>query len=445
MLDDLFRANGSLNVSVANRLGALAGPTKASDSDSLPEVRLTFTSSEVGNGSDFDSDTMANQDGGLAVRLQLENGSGRLTGPVVRLGDEGATFDSKGLFTFDVRDLVSGVRRGDEFEIVTLGTQGDDVFDERGEQESYYINAGMGNDQIIGGLGNDFLVGGTGKDRLTGQDGKDSFIGGAGDDFVFGGSGQDLAIFNLATDGTDRVDLGSGTDQVSVFASPTTPQVRLTFTSSEVGNGSTSDGRAMANQDGGLAVRLQAENGSGSLSGSISRFDDEGVTFDSSGAFTFDVRDLVSGVQRGDQFDVVTLGTKGNDRFDEQGESDSYYINAGMGNDRLTGGLAQDFLVGGAGNDRLNGRDGNDSVLGGAGNDVFVFSGRPGTDTILDFTSGVDKVDLRAFNIDFGDVRTTASDTDTLIRVNADGHGADDFQIRLLATGAPVQSDFIFD
>jgi hypothetical protein len=76
------------------------------------QVRLTFTSSEVGNGVGRDSDTMMNQDGGLAVRLQAEDGVGALTGPISRLGGESVTFVSwtKGL-TFDVRDLVSSTER----------------------------------------------------------------------------------------------------------------------------------------------------------------------------------------------------------------------------------------------------------------------------------------------------------------------------------------------
>ena len=37
-------------------------------------IRLTFTSAEVGNGWALDDGTLSGQDGGLAVRLKLENG-----------------------------------------------------------------------------------------------------------------------------------------------------------------------------------------------------------------------------------------------------------------------------------------------------------------------------------------------------------------------------------
>ena len=411
------------------------------------QVRLTFTSSEVGNDRANDSNTMANQDGGPAVRLQAEDGSDSLTGPIGRYDDEGIRFVSTtpGV-TFDVRDLVSGVQRGDQFDVVQLGTSGNDNFNERGEEAAYYINAGMGNDRVTGGMDRDFLVGGAGDDRLYGREGNDFFIGGAGRDRIDGGTGDDTAIFNISTDGPDRVNLGTGLDSVNVAASSATRQVRLTFTSAEVGNGVAFDSETMASQDGGLAVRLQAEDGSGNLSGLVSRYDDEGIRFVSTTpGVTFDVRDLVSGVQRGDQFDVVQLGTLGSDDFDESGETDAIYINAGMGDDRLIGGAGRDFLVGGAGNDRLNGGAADDSLLGGVGSDTFVFSAETGTDRILDFVSGTDRIDFSAFGeVDFTDIRTTMSGANTVIDIDTNGDATHDLQVLLVNASAPAASDYIF-
>ena len=84
-------------------------------------------------------------------------------------------------------------------------------------------------------------------------------------------------------------------------------QVRLPFTSVEVGNDLALDCNTVLNDDGGLAVCVQAEDDAGALVGAVNRFDDGGITFESNANFTFDLRDLVSGVQRGDQFDVVEL------------------------------------------------------------------------------------------------------------------------------------------
>jgi Ca2+-binding RTX toxin-like protein len=295
-----------------------------------------------------------------------------------------------------------------------LGLGGSDLLSGGGGND--YVNGGSGHDVLFGGSGNDYLDGASGNDSLNGQSGDDHLSGGSGNDVLSGGrghdhikgdAGNDTALFNVSRDGNDSVDLGIGSDLVNVSASGP-GQVRLTFTSAEVGNGNAKDAGTLANQDGGLAVRLQAENGADVLTGPLSRFDDEGVTFVAGSAgLTFDVRDLVSGAARGDQFKVVTLGTSGADTLTAVQPAKAYYFNAGLGDDRVVGGLRNDFLVGGAGNDSLRGQDGNDTFIGGggndllrgdAGNDTFIFNAplNPATnvDTIRDFGRDDDRVQL---------------------------------------------------
>ncbi|QNE32439.1 hypothetical protein F1C10_11105 [Sphingomonas sp. NBWT7] len=344
------------------------------------QVRLTFTSAEVGNGSANDSKTLPGQDGLLAVRVQAEGADGQVTGQTARFDDEGISFVSDGTFTFDVRDL-NGTQRGDQFSIVRLGTSAADVYNEGTEARNVYINGGRGNDNITGGAGNDFLVGGVGNDRLIGGAGNDSLIGGAGNDFLSGGAGDDVAIFNVDTDGSDIVNLGAGNDIVVVSAIDTR-RIRLTFTGSEVGNGVATDSGQLANQDGNLAVRLQAEAGMDVPTGPVSRFDDEGVTFTTATPKTFfDVVDLVTGEETLFRSQAVQLGTSRADVFDHTGETISYYMNGGQGNDRLIGGSGDDTLVGGAGNDRLIGGAGMDTFYGGAGADNI--SGGLGDDLVI--------------------------------------------------------------
>lgn len=367
-------------------------------------VRLTFTSAEVGNGNSNDAGSAANQDGGLAVRVQAEDLDGNLAGPVSRYDDEGITFvaGTQGI-TFDVRDLVSGTERGNTFEGVVLGTNSNDdlsFFPPFRSGQDFYYNAGQGDDTVTAGDGNDFLVGGAGNDTLLGGAGNDSFIGGAGDDsfvggtgndIIDGGAGNDTATFNVSTDGFDFVNLGTGSDIVNISAA-TAGQVRLTFTSAEVGNNNFFDSGTSANQDSGLAVRLQAEDGSGGLMGSVSRFDDEGISFVAATGTTFDVRDLVAGTQRGDQFEGVVLGTSGNDALTFTGafgSAQNIYYNAGQGDDLVIAGSGNDFLVGGAGNDVLDAGAGNDSLLGGGGDDLLI--GGAGADA-LDGGAGYDQV-----------------------------------------------------
>ena len=220
---------------------------------------------------------------------------------------------------------------------------------------------------------------------MDGGIGADILVGGVGADTALGGAGDDTYFYEAGIDGADQVDLGEGAlDQVVVTGAA--GQIRLTFTSTEVGNGNVRDSRSQANQDGGLGVRLQTEGSGDALTGAVARFDDEGVIFISgSGGLTFDVRDLVNGAQSGNQFSTVILGTSGGDQFTVAPapvglSQTAAYINAGGGNDGITGGSGNDFLVGGAGNDLIGGRAGNDDILGGDGDD-FV-GGEAGNDSI---------------------------------------------------------------
>ena len=387
---DTVYLNASKGGPVEKDLGAGDDVVRV-DANKDGQVRLTFTSAEVGNGNPNDSNSMANQDGGLAVRLQRENDDkDNLVGPVSRFDDEGITFVSaKDGLTFDVRDLVAGTQRGDRFEVVRLGTKGDDHLNAVQPDRPYYINAGMGNDTVTGGNKDDFLVGGAGNDTLQ---------GGRGNDTLLGGAGNDTAIFNVSQDGADATDLGAGDDVVLVNAD-NGGQVRLTFTSADVGNGAALDGNNAANEDGGLAVRFQLEGKDGNPSGPLSRFDDEGITFVSGkDGLTFDVRDLPTGTARGDRFEVVRLGTEGADHLNAVQPDRPYYINAGGGDDTVAGGNRNDFLVGGAGNDTIKGGLGTDTLLGGGGHDTFVFDtkldGKANVDIILDFSVADDTIQL---------------------------------------------------
>jgi serralysin len=154
----------------------------------------------------------------------------------------------------------------------------------------------------------------------------------------------------------------------------------------------------------------------------------------------------------------------------------------------IVGNALANALLGGAGNDRLAGGDERDFLTGGAGSDTFVAelnstkkSGKSGTfstDTILDFVSGTDKIDLSGLklagfeltglgsNRDAGDVSVRVFDSVkgaetalgfdidgidgtstylgkvTMVYINIDG-GAPDIALALLGTGGVTATDFI--
>jgi serralysin len=86
--------------------------------------------------------------------------------------------------------------------------------------------------------------------------------------------------------------------------------------------------------------------------------------------------------------------------------------------------------IGGHGDDRINGNQANNSFTGGGGADTFILArygaGDTSVDTITDFVSGLDKIDLSEFaGLDAADVQFDAA-SDTL-RVDTDGNGTYDF------------------
>ena len=108
--------------------------------------------------------------------------------------------------------------------------------------------------------------------------------------------------------------------------------------------------------------------------------------------------------------DILAGDRRDNDLDGGQGD-DTLYGGPGGGDDVMAGGLGNDRLFGGQGNDTLDGGPGDDSLAGGPGADVFVFGPGDGADTVTDFSSGTDKVDLTAFDIEsVDDVSMTVGD-----------------------------------
>lgn len=88
----------------------------------------------------------------------------------------------------DGNDLIVGgngrsVLMGGAGADIVYGGAGDDV-----------LLGGTGNDLVLGGAGNDSLVGGGGVDILEGGAGRDLLVGGIGNDALLGGDGDDILI-----------------------------------------------------------------------------------------------------------------------------------------------------------------------------------------------------------------------------------------------------------
>jgi uncharacterized delta-60 repeat protein len=101
------------------------------------------------------------------------------------------------------------------------GLSGADVVDVSGMDVGVSVDAGPGNDWVLGGSRNDGLRGGDGNDTVFGGGGDDTLFGGVGDDYLNGGPGADQVFGDagndqvFAVDGrVDTVVGGAGYDRV---------------------------------------------------------------------------------------------------------------------------------------------------------------------------------------------------------------------------------------
>ena len=256
-------------------------------------------------------------------------------------------------------------------------------------------------ENIVGAQGNNTLVGNSGANTLVGATLGDWLDGGEGADILIGDGGSDIYVVDNAHD-VVIAELNGGTND-KVIAS-------VSYTLGDNVEHLTLDGSAVL-------------NGTGNALGNA--------------MYGNDAANILSGLE---------------------------------GNDRLRGNGGNDVLIGGDGNDVLTGGRGVDKLGGGEGRDQFKFESLSDSlvktpDHIVDFTSGVDRIDLRDIDAretahnnnafawigtaDFsgkeGELRYETVGADTIVTSDCNGDGVADFAIMLDDFTSSLRSqDFLF-
>ena len=376
-----------------------------------------------------------------------------------------------------------------------IGWNGKDVID--GGAGNDTIDGGYGADSLAGGLGDDSLIGDLGNDTIDGGDGNDTindFIGanvikgGAGADSITGsgtiegGTGDDLMIAGAYFSGDTYIfNLGDGKDTIVEYGASNelgTPGPGMDDTL-QFGAGIAAAALTLSRIGNDLVFTVSATDqvtlkdwylsGYGLSNGSRYL---ERVLFADGTLWTTDtIRGMaiaMVGTANADSIigwngkDVIDGGA-GNDTIDGGAGADTLTgfdgfdliyggegddnINGGLNGDTIFGGNGNDFLGGGQGLDRIDGGEGNDTLIGGLGTDTLtggggadrfsyrhVLDGVINVDTITDYTSGQDLIELSAsiFTVFSGQigsvvsasVNLTYNSTTGVLAYDADGPGA---------------------
>jgi Ca2+-binding RTX toxin-like protein len=236
-------------------------------------------------------------------------------------------------------------------------------------------------DLLIGGNGDDILIGDFGTVNEDGivtttedpeTDGDDRLFGGNGDDALYGGGGNDDL---QGGDGLDILDGGSGYDfalySADDYSITVTPDgsgtgFDIEFTQVILGNGEI--GPTLLDGKFEYAVNIE---------GIVGTYNNDTMTGADTSAYTLDGFVNVFNGYYGD--DMITGGS-GADWLDGHGDNDTIY--------------------GGGGDDVIIGNVGTDDLTGGSGADTFLYyTAYDGDDTITDFTSGEDMIDLTTLGL----------------------------------------------
>ena len=253
---------------------------------------------------------------------------------------------------------------------------------------------GDGNSNVLtGGAGDNYLSGGGGTDTLIGGMGNDTYVVDSADDVVIenAGEGSDTILasidYSIASQFNIERLILTGTDNINVTGN--------TQVNKLIGN---SGDNVIDGGGGGDVMRGDLGNDTYIVRDANDRIVEDNVQGSSDIAkaavsYTIAAGAFVETLRTIDAAATTAINLTGNDH--------TLVIDGNAGANVLTGG---------AGNETISGFGGNDTLFGGGGNDVFAFGTGTGQDSVGDFASGSDKLDLSAFFTSFAQVQAASHD-----------------------------------
>jgi serralysin len=298
-----------------------------------------------------------------------------------------------------------------------MGTDGDNTINLMGGND--IVNAMGGHDSVMGGTGNDSLIGGAGNDSLVGEAGNDTLVGDAGADVLTGGAGADRltggadadvfryvarADSTTAAGGRDTItDFQTGVDKIDLSTLDANESVAGVQSFTFIGGANfTALGQA---RFAGGQLQLNTTGNTGAdfvvaVTGTVVAGD---LILSNVTPAPLAVAPAAAPAPAPAAAPAPAPAATPGVTFRGQNNADTYTGTAGDDTIDVRGG--NDVVIGLAGNDSIVGGTGNDNLNGGAEADAFVFlaigdstAAVGGRDTITDFESGVDKIDLSAID-----------------------------------------------
>jgi Ca2+-binding RTX toxin-like protein len=269
------------------------------------------------------------------------------------------------------------------------GQGGDDVINARSLDDGVVgltVNAGLGDDIVIGSEGADTVNGGDGDDTGLLGDGNDLFVWNPGDDndVIEGQAGTDTMLFNGANiaerinisanggrvlftrdianvtmdlNDVEHIDFralgGADTVTINDLSGTDVTQINIDLSAAGGGGDGADDTVIINATNGDDLIVVAGDNGSATITGLSAQV-------------------IITGLDATDR--IVINALNGDDVIEASALQAIALLTANGGND-------DDVLVGGFGFDTLNGNDGDDTLLGGPG--VDVLDGGAGSNVII--------------------------------------------------------------